>query len=232
MRDKAKELLQEAQALLRPEAGLNLSALKRTFSIRASDGLAEAIGPSLINRIQGEAPNVRLHFVRKLDKDSGGLRDGSLDFETGVVAGPISPEVKAHALFADRYVGAVRDDHPLARRRVGPEHYVEFSHVVTWRAGLDLGRIDESLKSLGLQRHVMTTVDGFAAALALARMSDLIATVPEKHTTTLRHGLHTFPIPVPTPQFRISLLWHPRLDGDPAHRWMRKCIRESCADLG
>lgn len=224
-------MVEEAQALLRPESGLNLSSLNRTFTIRASDGLAEAMGPALISKVQSEAPGVRLHFVRKLDKDSIGLRDGSLDFETGVVGQAIGPEVKAQALFVDRYIGVVRHDHPLFRKVVTAEDYAAWNHVLTWRLGLDLGRIDEALVGIGLRRNVMTTVDGFAAALALARVSDLIATVPEKHTATLRDGMHAFPIPVATPEFTISLLWHPRLEGDPAHRWMRNCIREACKEL-
>jgi DNA-binding transcriptional LysR family regulator len=231
MRDKARELVEEAQALLRPEAGLNLSLLRRTFTIRASDGLAEAMGQSLINTVQSEAPGVRLHFVRKLDKDSGGLRDGSLDFETGVVGRSIGPEVKSQALFADQYVGVVRQDHPLARAAVTAEDYVAWPHVVTQRPGLDLGRIDQSLLEVGLKRDIIVTVDGFSAALALARMSDLVATVPEKHTATLRDGMHAFVIPATNPKFTISLLWHPRLDGDPAHRWLRGCIREACKSL-
>ncbi|KIG16664.1 Transcriptional regulator, LysR family protein [Enhygromyxa salina] len=28
----------------------------------------------------------------------------------------------------------------------------------------------------------------------------------------------------------ISPIWHPRLDADPAHRWLRQCVREACAD--
>jgi DNA-binding transcriptional LysR family regulator len=78
----------------------------------------------------------------------------------------------------------------------------------------------------------MTTVDGFSVALALARESDLLATVPEKHTAGLRLGMHTFPIPLPAEQFTISLLWHPRLDGDPAHRWLRDVVRAACKQTG
>lgn len=228
MRDKVRELVEEAQAILRPVAGLNLSTLERTFTIRASDGMAELMGPALIEKVQCEAPGVRLHFVRKLDKDSTGLRDGSIDFETGVVAGPISPEVKAQALFADRYISVVRSDHPLAKLDVTPADYAEWGHVLTWRAGLDLGQIDQELLAMGLERNVVATVDGFAAALTLARDTDLIATVPAMHTSSLRRGMHSFELPVATPNFTVSLLWHPRLDGDPAHRWMRNCIRNAC----
>jgi DNA-binding transcriptional LysR family regulator len=229
MRAQVRELVEEAQILLRPAERLELATLKRTFTLRTSDGFAETFGAQLIERMQQEAPGVLLRFVRKLDKSSEGLRDGTVDLETGVVAGTIGPEVRAQALFIDRYVGVVRSDHPLARTRAGTSDYVAWRHVVAWRQGLDLGEVDDGLRDLGLQREIAATVDGFAAALALARGSDLIATVPERHTTGLREGMFSFSLPVATPDFTISLLWHPRLDGDPAHRWLRNCVRSVCA---
>ncbi len=228
MRGKVRELVEEAHALLRPTDRLQLSTLRRTFTLRASDGFAETFGPPLIERVRQEAPGVRLRFVRKLDKSSEGLRDGSIDLETGVVAGTSGPEVRALALFRDRYVGVVRGDHPLARDGVTLADYAAASHVVAWRQGLDLGGVDELLRQAGLAREVAATADGFSAALALARGSDLVATVPERHTGTLRQGMFTFPIPLEMAAFTISLLWHPRLDGDPAHRWLRDRVREAC----
>jgi DNA-binding transcriptional LysR family regulator len=29
----------------------------------------------------------------------------------------------------------------------------------------------------------------------------------------------------------VSMLWHPRLDADPAHRWLRSRVRDVCAAL-
>jgi DNA-binding transcriptional LysR family regulator len=85
------------------------------------------------------------------------------------------------------------------------------------------------LNPLGLEREVVTIVDGFATAVALARASDLIASVPERHTGNLRAGMHSFHLPVPTPEFTVSLLWHPRLHADPAHRWLRGLVADACA---
>lgn len=230
MKQKVRELVEEAHILLRPADRLELATLKRTFVLRTSDGIAETFGPMLIARVQQEAPSVQLRFVRKLDKDSDGLRDGSFDLETGVVEGTTGPEVRAQALFVDRYIGAVRSDHPIAGGAVGPADYAAWNHVVAWRPGLNLLGVDALMEQLGLTRNVMTTVDGFSAALALARGSDLIATVPELHTAALREGMFTFPVPLAIPEFTISLLWHPRLDGDPAHRWLRKCVQQACRD--
>jgi hypothetical protein len=42
--------------------------------------------------------------------------------------------------------------------------------------------------------------------------------------------MHSFPLPVDMPEITISLLWHPRLDADPAHRWLRGCVRDVCVE--
>jgi DNA-binding transcriptional LysR family regulator len=40
--------------------------------------------------------------------------------------------------------------------------------------------------------------------------------------------MHTFSLPVSVPQMTVSMLWHPRLDADPAHRWLRRCVLDAC----
>jgi DNA-binding transcriptional LysR family regulator len=175
-----------------------------------------------------EAPGVQLRFLPKPDKDSAPLREGIVDLETGVVGKATGPEVRAQALFRDRFIGVVRKGNPLSRGKVTPARYAAGRHVLVSRRSLDWGPIDEALKSFGLEREIATVVGGFAAALALARASDLIASVPERHTGNLRTGMHSFPLPVALPQITVSLLWHPRLDADPAHRWLRECVKAAC----
>lgn len=228
MRGEVHRLVEDARAVLRPSDSVDLYRLERTFVLRTSDGFAETFGPALIQRIAEEAPRVRIRFIRKLDKDSAGLRDGDIDLETGVVESMIGPEVRAQSLFSDRYVGVVRTDHPLTLGGITAERYADGRHVLVTRQGLDLGAIDDTLETLGLARTIVTTVDGFAAALALARGSDLISTVPEKHTLGLRDGMTTFTLPFETQPFTISLLWHPRMEGDAAHRWLRQLVRQAC----
>lgn len=75
-------------------------------------------------------------------------------------------------------------------------------------------------------------VNGLSAALALARETELVATVPERHTEGLRTGKHSFSLPVEVAPFKISMLWHPRMDADLAHRWLRGCVRTVCAPTG
>ena len=232
LRARVGQLVEDGESVLRPAATLDLERLVRTFTLRTREGFVENFGPALIARIAKEAPGVRLRFVPKPDKDSAPLRDGSVDLDTGVVGTTTGPEVRAQALFRDRFVGVVRKRHPLSRGEITPARYAAGRHIAVSRRGLDKGPIDAALTPLGLERAIVTFVDSFAAALALARATDLIASVPERHTGNLRAGMHSFPLPVAMPEITISLLWHPRLDADPAHRWLRACVRDVCAGQG
>jgi DNA-binding transcriptional LysR family regulator len=133
-------------------------------------------------------------------------------------------------LFRDRFVGVVRAGHPLSKGRITPTRFAAGRHILVSRRGLERGPIDDLLQRLGLRRRIVTIVGGYSAALALARETDLIASVPERHTGCLRAGMHSFPLPAAMPEVTVSLLWHPRMDADPAHRWLRGCVREICAE--
>jgi DNA-binding transcriptional LysR family regulator len=230
LRERVSQLVQDGEAVLRPAEKLNLKQLARTFTLRTSDGFVENFGPGLIVRAGKEAPGVRLRFMQKLDKDSAPLRDGTVDLETGVVGEATGPEVRAQALFRDRFIGVVRMGHALSRGKITASRYATGKHICVSRRGLDKGPIDEALKPFGLEREIVTIVGGFSTALALARASDLIASVPERHTGNLRVGMCSFPLPVTVPDILVSLLWHPRLDADAAHRWLRGCIRDACTE--
>lgn len=131
-------------------------------------------------------------------------------------------------LFKNRLIGVVQLGHPLSRGRVTPDRYGAGRHISVSRDGTARGPVDDALKALRLERHVITIVGGFSTAVGLARNSDLIATVPERHTEGLRAGMHPFPLPVAVPTFDVSLLWHPRLDADPGHRWLRGEVHTVC----
>jgi DNA-binding transcriptional LysR family regulator len=230
LRERVGRIVEDAEAVLRPAEALDLRQLVRTFTLRTSDGFAENFGPALIDRVGREAPGVRLRFAQKTSKDSAPLRDGTIDLETGVVGAAEAPELRAQALFRDRFVGVVRAGHPLSEGEITPARYAAGRHIRVSRRGRERGPIDEALGELGLEREIATIVDGFSTALALARATDLVASVPERHTGNLRAGMHTFPLPIDVPGITVSLLWHPRLGADPAHRWLRECVRGVCAE--
>lgn len=228
LRQRVGQIVQEAETLLRPAAILDLKTLVRTFTLRNREGFVDTYGPALLARVAREAPGVRLRFVPKPDKESTPLRDGIVDLETGVIGEETGPEVRAQALFRDRFIGIVRDGHPLLDGPITPERYAAGGHILVSRGRRDRGPVDAALALTGLTRTVVVTVPSFIEAVTLAKNSDLIAQVSDRSTASFRDGVTAFTLPVDLPDFTVSLLWHPRMDADPAHRWLRACLREIC----
>ncbi|MFI7602989.1 LysR family transcriptional regulator [Actinoplanes sp. NPDC049681] len=231
LRTRVSALVRDAEQVLRPAERLDLATLARGFSVRCSDGFVERFGPELVAAVGSQAPGVRLHFLQKTRPDPEALRDG-VDLETGVADEAPPPEVRSRPLFTDRFVGVVREGHPLSTGKVTTARYASARHVHVSRRGLAEGLVDEAIRRTGRRRDIVTVVDGFGAAVALARAADLVATVPERHTENLRQGMRSFALPFPAPEVTVSLLWHLRLDADPAHRWLRDRIAGVCRDPG
>ncbi len=232
LRERLGELVREAEAMLRPAETLRLDTLERTFTLRTSEGFVETFGPALLDRARREAPRVSLRFVQKPDKDSAPLREGAADLETGVVGRRTGPELRAQALFRDRHVGVVREGHALSQGEVTMERFAACEHIGVSHSGEERGPVERAVEAAGGVRRVTVQVDGFARALALARATDRVAAVPDRLTRGLQAGTVRFRLPFPMPEFTLSLLWHPRMDADAGHRWLRGCVREVCAEEG
>lgn len=226
LRTHVSHLVQEAQAILRPLERLDLRTVKRMFTLRVSEGFAETYGPQLLALIGKEAPGITLRFMPKTDRDSLGLRDGSIDLETGVIAKTTGPEIRTQGLFQDRFVGVVRKGHDLSKGRITAARYAAADHIFVSRQGGIQGPVDAAL--LPLERKPAMVVGGFATAISLARSTNLVATVPERHTEGLRQDMVSFALPLALKPILVSMMWHPRLDADLAHRWLRDCIRRIC----
>jgi len=231
-------LARDAQAALRPPATrLDLASLDRTFTIRAGEGFVELLAAPLMAVIATIAPHVRLRFVLKPDKDAQPLREGLIDLEIGVIR-TSAPEVRTQLLFRDRHVGVARNGHPLLKAgSITPENYAACGHVVASRRGEFREAIDDALGLLGLRRRIQLVVPSYPEAMRVARGSDLVALVPRSclgnalaagHAGNLK--IESFELPVRTPEFNISAIWHPRMDADPAQRWLRDIIMAVCRD--
>ena len=229
--DRVHALALEARAVLTPASGeLDPASLERIFTIRANEVFVALFAPALVAAITEAAPRVRLRFAPKPSKDAASLRDGTIDLEIGTV-GVSAPELRSHLIFRDRFIGAVRLCRSLLEGPMTPQRYAACGHVVTSRRGALKGPVDDALHELGSRREIVAIVPSFPDALNIARHSDLVALVPGssmRNGEAAAQGLQWFDLPVPTPELAISAMWHPRLDADPAHRWLRQKFMATC----
>ncbi|QDK20554.1 LysR family transcriptional regulator [Leclercia adecarboxylata] len=234
-RDRARNAVHEARAVLQPSLEtLKVENLARLFTIRANDGFVVAFGPALIAAVAEAAPDVCIRFAPKPEKTSRYLREGLVDLEIGVQSN-MGPEIRLQRLFQDRFVGAVRKAHPLATLpQIGVEDYTAWGHVVAAPDGSLHGFVDDALAESGMKRKVASVVPGFPTALSVALASDLIAMVPALYLINqqMTEQLHVFELPFKTRTITVSQMWHPRMEKDPGHRWLREKIKAVCQTAG
>lgn len=231
--ERVRTITGEVRSVLRPAAReLDLASLERTFTIRANEGFVGAFAARLVGALTEAAPGVRLRFAPKPDKGVQSLRDGLIDLEIGVL-GDTGPEIMIQSLFQDRFVGVVRQGHPLASGAVTASRYAACGHVVASRRGLMRGPVDAALEALGLQRRVVVVVPSFPAALAVSATSDLVGLVTSSFVRAEQASMngtpmHCFALPVRTDAITVSQMWHPRADADPPHQWLREVVLSVC----
>jgi DNA-binding transcriptional LysR family regulator len=115
------------------------------------------------------------------------------------------------------------------------ERYAACRHIVVSQKGSFTGPVDDALEELGLRRQIVAVVPGFPDAMRITRQSDLVALVPRSclgsalaSADPLTEDLAKFELPVRTPEIMISAMWHPRVDVDPARRWLRNPLIGVC----
>jgi DNA-binding transcriptional LysR family regulator len=235
LRRQVSGLTQAVRSVLQPAgAAFDPRSLDRIFTIRANESFAETFAARLVSAAAQAAPNVRLNFTPKPDKDPAPLREGLIDLDIGVLGGEAGPELCVQALCRDRFLGVARDGHALFDAPITVERYADFGHVVSSRHGRMQGPVDVALAAIGVTRRVAAVVQSFPAALAIVGRSDLLSAAPSSYLASViefRAGLRTFPLPVETEEITVSQMWHPRVDADPGHRWLRGLIQVTCGEL-
>ncbi|MER5862941.1 LysR family transcriptional regulator [Kitasatospora sp. NPDC002040] len=227
VRAEVRAVVERAQALFVAAGQVDLPTLSRTFTVLAYDAFAAAHGAALFARAAAEAPGVRLRFLTENHLDAPALREGAADLEVGVID-TTSPEVQVEHFFDDRMLAVVRPGHPLlGDGPVTPARFAAARHLSVSRRGRLSGPIDAALAELGLARTVVGSVGTFPASLFVLLDSDLVGLVNVRARSLADAlGLVTFEIPLPLPPLSFGLAWHPRHRADPAHAWLRGCVRE------
>jgi DNA-binding transcriptional LysR family regulator len=226
--------IDQVRAVLTPET-VDFATLDRRFAVRANDGFAGAWATRLLACLHADAPNVALHMVPRASRDAEALRSGEIDLEIGIPK-TSEPDIHGEPLFEARFVGVVRQDHPLCLKRRGRTlkvslaDFVDWPHVATMPGHRAHGAVDDALAARGLCRRIALLAPGFQAALMMALASDLIAVMPAPFVrwTAARLPLQVFALPVDVAPVEVAQSWHKRHHADPVHRWLRGHVRTLC----
>ena len=138
-------------------------------------------------------------------------------------------DIHAKNLYDERYICAVRHDHPIAQQtELTLEQFCQLEQaLISYHGGSFSGVTDQALQSMGLQRNVNLSVQNFIVLPELLEQSDLLAVVPERLIMHL-NNLKRFEPLLKIQGFTKTLIWHERTHKDPAYKWIRELIEKAC----
>lgn len=224
----------EARRALAPERPFVPGELATTFVVHATDYVLTILGAAVDRILRAEAPRVGVRFVPNTPDDPAALRDHGSDLAVGIY-GDLPAEMRTRQLLTDRFVCVVRRQHPAAAQRMSLERFVRLDHVQVAPRGKPGGYIDDVLRERGRTRNVARAVPYFLTALQLVAETDYVLTVSERIARKYEGalGLALLDPPVRLRPYALSLVWHPRLEADPGHRFLREVfVRAARAAAG
>jgi DNA-binding transcriptional LysR family regulator len=232
LRDLVRRTSETAIGLLQPGSVASFEDLERQFTIRVNDVFAAAYGRRLLDALRAKAPKVSLRLRAESEQDDEALREGRIDLWIGA-SRALDPEVRVQTLFTTRFIGLAHKDHPIFKEKITPKRFAAYEHINISRRGVNAGPIDSKLHDLGLSRTVTLVAPTFISGLFALPGSKLIMPTPEHFVwglTALASNIRAFRIPLKLDAFSMRQAWHPRLDNDAAHRWMRSTVVEVCRE--
>lgn len=198
----------------------------RQFNVAMTDIGEFHFLPTLMEALRAEAPGVALATVRPTALNLRfAMEQGQVDLALGHLP-DLATDFHQRPLFTQRYVCLFRRGHALETAASPLEVYAQSEHAVVLSPGTGHGRVDELIARSGIERRIRLRVPHFVALADVLESSDLVATVPEAFAQrSVRHfGLAQRPHPLALPPIEIALLWHTKVQADPANRWLRERI--------
>ncbi len=196
-----------------------------SFRLTGPDNACSSLCPLICRQVLRSAPKIKFHFV---PWSSGALSDldrGRLDLVISNDDVLVPAHLRSQTLFRVRWYCIVAREGKWPSRFT-LKRYLAADHVSVGVLD-DIQTIpDKRLAALGLLRNSTIRLPYFGAALECLPETNLILTATSGVAQIAKKNpdLRVLEAPEELSGFAFQAIWHPRLDSDPAQRWLRETI--------
>jgi DNA-binding transcriptional LysR family regulator len=197
------------------------------FQVCSTDIAQLTLLPTLMKRLRRSGPSMSVVLRNISDRTHTQLESGEVDLAVGFIP-PKGAGFCGQRLFQDRFVCAMRSDHPRVDKTFCLQQFEAESHVAVTTSGTGHSVVEETIELKRIRREVGLRVTSFIGLGPILASTDLIAILPEQLGTYFAQvsKVKLVEVPFEIPEYHIYQLWHERLRQDPANRWFRKLIAE------
>jgi DNA-binding transcriptional LysR family regulator len=205
--------------------GFDPATASDSFQLMGTDFTTSVLGPGLSRRLFREAPRAAVTFRQWHNGVFEDVSHGLVDLAFAAVAVDLS--LRSELLFEERFVCLMAADHPLAdRETLSLDDFLGAAHVMVDVLQGEQSAVDRRLTELGRHRSAALSVPYHSAAVLAVPGTPLVATLPARLLSTLDDpALAVVNAPAEVEPMPYLMTWHPRLDDDPAQRWLRDLVR-------
>ncbi|MGR9067870.1 LysR family transcriptional regulator [Klebsiella quasipneumoniae] len=206
---------------LTPPAAFVPSASTDCMQIAITDFTAFCVFPTLMHRLQREAPGLRFE-LRSLPHSPAltELLAGEVDLALGFNTPdePAHPDLEEINWLRDEYVVISQAD----RTALTLDTYLAARHLVVTPWNERQGVLDCELERQGYSRQVAVKTPSMLSAPFIIEQSDLLMALPRRAAETMARAarLTIFPLPFPVPPFDVKIYAHKRSGKREATRWL------------
>ena len=203
------------------------SVEKATFRISVTDNAAAVLAPRFCRSVLPTAKQVHLDFVAWSPDAFEKLLHGNIDLALSANSLEIPSQLQSQMIYNEEFVCVV-DAKSSYKQSLTIAQYIKADHVsISIQGGMQVIP-DKPLAEMGYKRKIAIRVPYFEAAMRCVRGTKLIATIPRKFVEG-EPANKAIKILRPPPElggFRYMMTWHPRVNSDAAHTWLRSAMRQ------
>ncbi len=197
------------------------------FRIAATEHAASIVAPALCREVLPSAKKVFLEFVALRNSGFEDLTRGGLDLLLSTDDTYPPSQLQGEVIYKEELVCVVAAKSAYTRR-LTIKQYLEAEHVGLSGVAGSRFTPEKSLGAKGEKRRVVIRVPYSAAAIRCVAGTTLIATLPKRFAVIEQHNpaIRILQPPAQLSGFKYFMIWHPRVNTDAAHVWLRTAIRQ------
>jgi DNA-binding transcriptional LysR family regulator len=223
--DELEGLLPRMEHLIAP-AAFDPAREKSHFRISGPDNVCTVVLPPLCRQYADGRYQVNFEF----HPWQSGIAE--LDLALHIDDGLLPSHFQSERLYREDWICAVAHDSRFGDS-LSLKQYLAASHiVVSTYAGVQTIP-DKQLAAIGAKRNSCIRVPYFGVALQCLAGTELVLTLTSGLTSVVKRDrkLRLVKAPHELHAFHFLMAWHPRLNTDPRHMWLREAMRSTTASL-
>lgn len=195
--------------------------------LSCSDYVTVLFGEALFGAVFQQAPGLSLTVEALSPTTVDDVRHGRVDL--AFVPFRPGPGLSWLRLFDEDFVCLLSADHPVRAERISLSDLAAHPQAGAVFLAEEAMILERRLAELGVQPPSALRLPYFGAVAAALPGSRFIATLPRRLANLYSDDerLRVAEAPAELNTFTYGLIWHPRLDQDPLHLWLRDLIGRS-----